>query len=157
MKDNSIALSVQSDRIKWIDTAKGFCILLVVLYHISSYVVIDYFMKEDFKTFRMPLYFILSGLFFKNYEGFIGFTVRKINKLLIPYIFFYVAFSIVIPVALYRLCGYQISDLVNYGFYGVKYIFSEKPVFNKYVWFLSCLFEVNILFYIIKLVSDKFN
>ena len=30
-------------------------------------------------VFRMPLYFFLSGLFFKTYEGFSGFLKRKIN------------------------------------------------------------------------------
>lgn len=39
-------------------------------------------------TFRMPLYYFLSGLFFKTYRGFFDFVLKKINKLLIPFAFF---------------------------------------------------------------------
>ena len=77
---------------------------------------------------------------FSTYEGFVGFVVRKINKLLIPYIFFYIVFGIVIPVALYKICGYKISGLLDYGFDGIRYIFSERPVYNNVIWFLFCLF-----------------
>lgn len=152
-----MTIPTQSNRIEWIDTAKGICISLVVLQHISNYVVIDYFMEYDFLTFRMPLYFILSGLFFKTYEGFVGFFVRKTNKLLIPYIFFYVVFGVVIPVSLNRFIGYQISSRLDYGFSGIRHIFSERRIFNNYIWFLFSLFEVNLLFYLLKMVSDKFR
>lgn len=36
---------------------------------------------------RMPLYFILSGLFFKDYGGFLNLLVKKANKILIPFLF----------------------------------------------------------------------
>lgn len=38
---------------------------------------------------RMPLYFSLSGFFFKRiYEFHSDFVVRKVNKLIVPYVFF---------------------------------------------------------------------
>ena len=54
-------------RIVYIDLAKGICILLVVLDHISNegyFSSGDYPLNEIFEQTRMPLYFILSGLFF---------------------------------------------------------------------------------------------
>lgn len=51
-------------RIDFIDTAKGVCIILVVLGH--SGIPIDF---VGMNSMRMPLYFILSGLFFKDYGG----------------------------------------------------------------------------------------
>ena len=75
-------------RIEWIDLAKGICILLVVFYHVAICLHIDYPLSTQIASFRMPLYFILSGLFFKQYEGFVGFLKRKTNKLLIPFLFF---------------------------------------------------------------------
>ena len=69
--------TISKPRITWIDTAKGICILLVVLSHVSQYTQIDYPLQADFLTFRMPLYFILSGLFFKPYEGMIGFIKER--------------------------------------------------------------------------------
>ena len=73
-----------SARIEWIDLANGICIILVVLFHVCH----EYPLEVQISSFRMPLYFILSGLFFKQYEGFIGFLKRKTNKLLIPFLFF---------------------------------------------------------------------
>lgn len=65
-------------RIEYIDLAKGICIMLVVLLHVfgdMSGTVI-----KIMNLFRMPLYFVLSGLFFKQYEGFYSFLKKKTNK-----------------------------------------------------------------------------
>ena len=51
-------------RIEFVDLAKGICILLVVLLHVfgdMSGVVI-----KIMNLFRMPLYFVLSGLLLDN-------------------------------------------------------------------------------------------
>ena len=86
-------------RIGWIDLAKGICIVLVVFNHVNVALQISYPLTPQINSFRMPLYFVLSGLFFKQYEGFVGFLKRKTNKLLIPFLFFLLATS-VIPYAL---------------------------------------------------------
>lgn len=57
--------STVKPRIEFIDLAKGVCILFVVLGHCS--VGTDGYIPG---ALRMPLYFILSGLFFKDYGGF---------------------------------------------------------------------------------------
>ena len=80
-------------RIEFADLAKGICIMLVVLLHVfgdMSGVII-----KIMNLFRMPLYFVLSGLFFKTYDGFITFLKKKTNKLLIP--FFFILVFVVIP------------------------------------------------------------
>lgn len=110
-------------RIEYIDLAKGFCILLVVFHHIALLDHdLEYPLKDTMKMFRMPLYFTLSGLFFKSYAGFLDFAVRKINKLLIPFFAFYI-FGVVI---------------------------SDK---NGAIWFLFCLFIINMLFYGLYMLS----
>ena len=83
-------------RIAWIDLAKGICIVLVVLHHVASVIGVSYPFDVQARGFRMPLYFILSGLFFKQYEGFVGFVKRKTNKLLIPFLFFLLATSVLV-------------------------------------------------------------
>lgn len=75
-------MSEAKQRIQFIDLAKGICITLVVLHH--CHIETPYLVY-----IRMPLYFILSGLFFKTYDGLADFTKRKINKILIPFLFFY--------------------------------------------------------------------
>lgn len=73
-------------RIEFIDLAKGICILLIIVGH--SGVEVDY---PGLSAMRTPLYLTLSGLFFKDYGGFTNLLIRKTNKILIPFLFFYIA------------------------------------------------------------------
>ena len=137
-------------RIDFIDLAKGFCIILVVFTHVNGFCYNDqpFILDETLRIFRMPLYFFLSGLFFKQYEGLVGFVKRKINKLLIPFLFFFLSTSIMLPYILQQ-CGYSLrnADGISWkSFYSFVYpeTFSNTPI-----WFLMCLFVVNILFYAI--------
>lgn len=132
-------------RIQFIDLAKGVCIFLVVMYHVG--IDIPYL-----DIIRMPLYFILSGLFFKEYTGFGDFLIRKTNKILIPFVAFYL---------LGCLCYYAL-EIAFPGTYqaeeGFLNIFTTSHhVFNTPVWFLLCLFWVSILFYLCILISHKFR
>lgn len=146
----------ESKRIVWVDTAKGICILLVVLHHCAQLLHASYPFQRDFMTFRMPLYFILSGLFFKQY-GFKVFLIKKTNKLLIPYVFFYLLTGILIPVTVFRLFGYSLAFYDSYGFKAFQSIFSERIICNPSIWFLFCLFEVNLLFYVVFFISKLFE
>lgn len=67
-------MSAQKKRIEFIDLAKGVCILIVVLGHCG----VD-FSIPGFEMMRMPLYFILSGLFFKDYGGLLELTLKKLS------------------------------------------------------------------------------
>ena len=74
----------KTNRLEFIDLAKGLCIMLVVFQHVTStFGVSDYPFKLGLASFRMPLYFFLSGLFFKSYSGFLEFLEKKFIKLLI--------------------------------------------------------------------------
>jgi uncharacterized membrane protein YcfT len=67
--------AVELDRSVWVDTAKGVCILLVVLWHVimKHYLMIDWHLSapipgawgtfgDQMLTLRMPLFFAISGL-----------------------------------------------------------------------------------------------
>lgn len=136
-------------RVEFVDLAKGICIILVVLLHVfgdMSGVVI-----KIMNLFRMPLYFVLSGLFFKTYDGIIPFFKKKTNKLLIPFIFVFI--FVVVPTTVFL-------DIKT----GVDVIWSSVFIDNNgkinlgidgAIWFLLCLFFVNIFFYIIFLLSKR--
>ena len=64
-----------ANRIEFIDLAKGICILLVVQIHVYGDTSVDVF--KMMSLFRMPLYFVLSGLFFKTYDGFFSLFKKK--------------------------------------------------------------------------------
>src|SRR5688572_30702238 len=71
-KDRRMVASAQNgtSRVDWVDCAKGFCIIMVVMMH-STLGVGDAVGREGFmhtvvafaKPFRMPDFFLISGLF----------------------------------------------------------------------------------------------
>lgn len=142
-----------SQRIDFVDLVKGICIILVVMSHVGGiFDMMDYHSMID--CFRMPLYFFISGIFFKSYEGFIGFLKRKLNKLFIPFLFFYFSsfflmylLSVVHPSS-FKL-PVQFTELL-YVFQGHELIRYNPPI-----WFLLALFNCNILFYLIHYFRDK--
>ena len=143
-----------TSRINYIDLAKGFCIILVVLYHVLKHLHVQSEFAYLLSTFRMPLYFFLSGLFFKEYEGFLGFLLRKINKLLIPFCFFYLTTSFLLPNIL-SLGGFTVSHTQSLGIQGLWAFIMKEEFANNPLWFLWCLFIVNILFYICVTIVKK--
>lgn len=138
-----------SQRIEFVDLAKGICISLVVLLHVFGELSGD--IIQIMNLFRMPLYFVLSGLFFKTYDGFFSFVKKKTNKLLIP--FFLTFIFIVLPTSLF-LNKFEGKTTTFYSLF-----FGENGRFNLGVdgaiWFLLCLFAVNIYFYLIFLLTKR--
>ena len=147
-------LIVKKPRIEYIDLAKGFCIILVVLRHLSNYYTYELPWPVFFKAFRMPLYFFLSGCFFKAYEGFGGFTKRKTNKLLIPFIVFYILTSVCVPYIQVFILNCKTSYLHKDEI--ISAIFAESYP-NQPIWFLLCLFELGILFYFVYILAQKYG
>ena len=144
-------------RLEFIDLAKGFCIMLVVMHHMTCHIDIEIPYRTALCSFRMPFYFMLSGLFFKTYESFWGFLKRKVNKLLIPFFFFYISTSVCLPLFL-KIIGYDVqhADIV-----GIKSLYAfiypmHQTYSNAAIWFLLCLFWCNVLFYIVYLLASKY-
>jgi fucose 4-O-acetylase-like acetyltransferase len=137
-------------RIAFIDLAKGICISLVVLWHVLREQSDGYDFFQILFFFRMPLYFILSGLFFKTYDGFFPFIKKKTNKLLIPFLFTY--FVLGIPSILFQ-------DRWNGNSTSLYSFCEENGRLNLGLvpssWFLICLFFVNIYFYSVFVVSKR--
>lgn len=138
-----------SQRIEFIDLAKGICISLVVLLHVFGELSGDFI--QIMNLFRMPLYFVLSGLFFKTYDGLLPFFKKKTNKLLIP--FFLTFFIIVLPsTILLNIFEGKTTTLYNLFIGGTGKL---NLGINGAIWFLLCLFAVNIYFYIIFLLTKR--
>lgn len=128
-------------RIDFIDLAKGVCIIMVVVGHCGAPINIP-----GWEIVRMPLYFILSGLFFKDYGGWIKFLIRKTNKILIPFVFFYM-----LGYLGYYLIKVFVPSLLITDATGICDIFNNRQLFNGPIWFLLALFWCNIIFCTISL------
>lgn len=131
----------QVKRIEFIDLAKGICILLVVLGHLVP--VFNDNLTFVF-CFRMPLYFCLSGLFYKDYGGIKNLTIKKCNKIFIPFAAWYI-----IGYGIYAL-GREITHSEIEAPYHFGDILYTNDIYNIPIWFLLCLFWSNILFAIVK-------
>lgn len=133
-------------RIEFIDLAKGACILLVVMGHLVPA------FNENLTfvfCFRMPLYFCLSGLFYKDYGGLQNLTIKKANKIFIPFITWYF-----ISYAIYYL-GRIVTHSQIDAQYHILDIFTTNDIFNLPIWFLLCLFWSSILFTLIKRMAKN--
>ena len=151
MSENTI---IKKPRIEYIDLAKGFCIILVVMVHLSAFYTYEVPGSDFMKAFRMPLYFFLSGCFFKAYEGFWGFFKRKVNKLLIPFFFFYFLTSVGVPHVQVHLLGINTS-LLHMDRIFTAFLTETYP--NQPIWFLLCLFEDSIIFYSLYLLAQRYK
>jgi len=127
---------MNNNRIEFIDLAKGICIILVVIGHCGVNVSIP-----GLEIVRMPLYFILSGLFFKTYGSYINFTIKKTNKILIPFLFFYLIAYIIYYALLFLTPQLLITEAT-----GIFDIFNNRQLFNGPIWFLLVLYWCGLIF-----------
>lgn len=123
-------------RIDWIDMAKGYGMILVILAHLN----IGRPLILWIYSFHMPLFFMLSGYVFQGDMNFGIFLKKKCRSLLVPY------FGLGIPALLYMLFfetpgGATKENTIR--------LFLEFLIQNRAwtVWFLACLFWLEIMFY----------
>lgn len=136
--------SLNNTRIEWIDMAKGYGIILVLIGHLNIPII-----TPLLYTFHMPLFFFLSGYVFKSDFYPKLFLSKKIRKIIIPYFF------LSIPMIFANI-------LREYGgLFSFDNLQTEMSLFliqerHTTLWFLSCLFVLNILIYpIIKIPNTK--
>mgnify|MGYP003300043202 CR=1 FL=1 len=129
-------------RIDFIDLAKGICIICIVLGHTGVH-----FQLIGISSYIMPAFFVLSGLFFKEYDNGMTFIIKKINSLLVPFLFFYFTAYMVF----YALTFCAPHLLITHA-EGITDLFCNRQYF---IWFLISLFWSNIYLYIINKCIKK--
>lgn len=141
-------------RISYIDLAKGACMLLVILHHIDG-PLDNYHIERIIMCFTMPLFFFLSGFFFKSYNGFTDFILRKINKLIIPFVFFSFITSLLFSIGWF-LVG-KLGKILQIPQNEIIALQNDDLFLNTPLWFLMSLFETSFMFYLIHLFCNKLN
>lgn len=133
-----MSLVETKNRIEWIDMAKGYGMFAVIIAHICSGQL-----HEWIYTFHMPLFFFLSGYVFSNKNSFDDFIKKKAQSLLVPY------FSLGIPMVVLTifLKLYQNTFTVDATKELIKDFIIQKRQWT--LWYIACLFFLNILFYLI--------
>lgn len=136
-----------SNRVEWVDMVKGFAILWLIVYH---FYICDWIISP------VPVFFFVSGLFYSDGKSLSEFLKKKTKALLIPFCFFYVLG--VVPLIITKAINGQMYD-----FGRLLKFFTLIPLNDSIVnplgvgalWFLLSLFEIYILFYIIRLISKN--
>ncbi len=136
-----------NNRVEWIDRARGIGILFVILGHVS----IPFAATKLIFSFHMPFFFLLSGLVFSasSYPRFSDFLLRKVKTLLVPYLFFYL-----VMVGYWFLIGnhFGASSGLPASVPLAGFVYSSAgflvDLFRP-LWFLTCLFVVQVVFYVI--------
>ncbi len=141
------------ERLTYIDILKGLGITFVVFGHITRI----HLLREYIWNFHMPLFFFISGLLFNpvKYSSFNFFFKSRIKSIYIPYVFFFLItfFYWLFIERQFRGGEYTIlHQLIGliYGTYEGSHL-----NFNGALWFLPCLFSVEIIFYFISKIKSK--
>ncbi len=74
-----------AERVRSIDIAKGIGILLIAIAHSHILNIVGTDVNHALGTMRVPLFFFLSGMFFKAPGGLLPLLARKADSLLKPY------------------------------------------------------------------------
>ncbi len=130
-----MSLAETKNRIAWIDMAKGYGMLAVIIAHICSGPLHGWIY-----TFHMPLFFFLSGYVFSNNDKFNVFINKKAQSLLIPY------FSLGIPMVVFKVLYslYQKTFTIDLTVEIIKNFIFQKRLWT--LWYIACLFFLNIIF-----------
>ena len=143
------------NRLAWIDYARGIAIILVLYRHVfegikQAGIDVTRWMGLEhaniiFFSFRMPLFFIVSGVFMAgslNKRGVGGFILNKAKLILYPYVLWA---SIQITLQL------VFSKFVNGGREPSDYLYIlYAPREIEQFWYLYALFNVTVLYALIK-------
>ena len=137
---------MEEKRNKSIDILKGIGIIFVILGHMQRYIPTNLLIY--IYSFHMPLFFYISGyLYKKNYEEktIKEYLIKRSKELIYPYISLNV-----INFIWYALKTQSFNELIKYciSFLYSNYIFEINYV--GAIWFLLCLFVVEVLYFILK-------
>jgi fucose 4-O-acetylase-like acetyltransferase len=163
-------------RIDYIDIIKGFSILWVVLWHSYYSLKINENNYDGLGMFidvRMPLFFFLSGLFFRQ-KKFTKFFKRRLQTLVIPFITFYIIgviwtylqynwlapalninFASVLNVEIGTIGAFSEYAFAFIGIFKIHYSNTLPTIANPPLWFLVVLFMVQMIHYVIIKLTDK--
>ena len=138
-------MTMKSERIAYIDLAKGICISIVMCFHIRGIIPDDCMLAPiAFSACMLPPFFFLSGLFFKEEATFGVFIKKKVERLLIPFTFFYLITAVALPNMLHYWLGMRFETVIGWPSLWAFVWPGEYP--NIPLWFLLCLFVMSVLF-----------
>ena len=147
---------MKSARLDYIDIAKGLGMLAIVWGHI----MLDGWSCKMVYGFHIPLFFMLSGMCFnQNKYSAVGELIeRRVRTLLVPYVIFSLVTWMVYVVGVLVLHN---DTMENCWYYLLQTVLAQGSdgylKHNVALWFVPCLFVVNVLYFLISRYADIYN
>ena len=127
-------------RVEYIDIAKGIGIILVVMGH-NDFALISPFAHKLIYSFHMPMFFFMSGMFFKPDLPFWIFVQHRFKKLLTPFLFM-ILFIYITSISFSKVSILEASRRLLKALYGNGHYLDWVQL-----WFLPHLFVVSLFAY----------
>ena len=166
---------IMKQRIVEYDYVRAIAVLLVILGHCSYYAIMTDYGGVDYEinanqtlsghliglitailySFHMPLFVALSGCMYSlsvvnnRMRSFRPFVKKKIERLIVPFLFVALIWSIPLKYA----SGYwegSVSDVISQIFIGQFLMYGN---YNSHLWFLLAIFNIFLLAFVI----EKYN
>lgn len=131
-------------RLSFLDIAKGFSIILVILGHIITNE--NNIIRTWLYSFHMPIFFIISGLllnFTTSKSTLKQFTSKKATSLLLPYLSLAIINYFYLMAIAWKEHYFTTQLAINYIVYIIRLCGRSA------IWFLPCIFISELLFKII--------
>lgn len=141
---------MSGERVKWVDTTKFLGILAIYVGHFAGAAGKSY---PYVFSYHVPLFFFLSGCM-SNYdkEPNLGkFIIKKCKTIMIPF-WVFSAVSLSIYTYIYDYAG--IEQIENLVFLVAKGAIRDT-FFAYSLWFLTCLFVMEVAFKILKYIKNR--
>ncbi len=147
-------------RLDFVDLAKGIGMLMVIYLHITiNYPDTDNIYRvshwDSFvHSMFMPLFFLLSGLFFSAKLPFKIWIKKRSKRLLLPFCMFYLL-TYLINVVLTTFLNVKLKSGFSYS--DIFVVFYKDVYPNSAIWFLLALFWSSIILFVILRVTSKIH
>lgn len=141
---------------EWVDIVKGVGVTLVVMGHIIVLIPQMSVLFDIIYLFHVPLFFFISGFLFKRKSNQIGYIIKKVKHLIVPY------FAVIILISIIMLIlGFaDEADLFRlfrqYVWGGEQLRVVMQGAFIP-MWFLRVLFLTQVIYnFLQNLLVDKY-
>ena len=130
-------------RVEYLDLARAVSIICVIWLHVGTvFTATDSFVH----VFHMPIFFVMSGICFKDSVSFADLIKRKTKSLLLPYFFYATSLYLIWTIIYCFVDRTRVIHPVQF----VSAILVDNATNSPYAcvqWFFTALFFSNILFF----------
>ncbi len=135
-------------RIYWIDSYKGFTMLLIMVGHLQMmFPIYASYWRDAFASMSVPAFFFISGYLFKNKHTSLSvFIGHRVRQLLIPYFIFYIAIFLFWQF-LYDATNRDLLSVTDQFVTMLMGVANGDMLTATPLWFITALFVVEIYFF----------